>query len=71
MERGVIQMQEIFKFQRLGFYDGGKIRGRFTACGAVPTFYEELREFGVELDLSIFGAEDADLREAAVQARGA
>jgi len=60
MERGVIQMQEIFKFQRQGFYDNGKIRGFFTPCGAVPTFYEELREFGVDLDLSIFGAKDED-----------
>lgn len=60
MERGVIQMQEIFKYQRQGFYDNGKIRGFFTPCGAVPSFYEELREFGVELDLSIFGAQDAD-----------
>lgn len=58
MERGVIQMQEIFKFQRMGFYDNGKIRGQFMPCGYVPTFYEELREFGVDLDLSIFG--DAD-----------
>lgn len=69
MERGVIQMQEIFKFQRNGFYDNGKIRGHFTACGAVPTFYEELREFGVDLDLSIFGDPQADARDAAGHAR--
>ena len=61
MERGVIQMQEIFKFQRLGFYDNGKIRGNFVPCGYIPTFYEELRGFGVDLDLSIFG--DAALKE--------
>lgn len=63
MERGVIQMQEIFKFQRLGFYDNGKIRGHFTACNAVPTFYEELREFGIDLDLSIFGDGEPDQRD--------
>jgi pilus assembly protein CpaF len=55
MERGVVQMQEIFRFQRQGFYDNGKVRGSFMPCGYVPTFYEELREFGVDLDLSIFG----------------
>lgn len=60
MERGVIQMQEIYKFQRLGFYENGKIRGHFVPCGCVPSFYEELREFGVELDLSIFGSEETD-----------
>ena len=59
MERGVIQMQEIFRFQRLGFYDNGKVRGEFAPCGYVPTFYEELREFGVDLDLRIFGETSA------------
>jgi pilus assembly protein CpaF len=55
MEQGVIQMQEIFRFQRHGFYDNGKVRGSFMPCGYVPTFYEELRAFGVDLDLTIFG----------------
>ncbi|MFZ6754774.1 ATPase, T2SS/T4P/T4SS family [Undibacterium sp. Dicai25W] len=58
MERGVIQMQEIFRFQRMGFFDDGKVRGQFMPCGYVPTFYEELRDQGVDLDLSIFGADE-------------
>lgn len=61
MERGVIQMQEIFRFQRLGFFDDGKVRGQFMPCGYVPTFYEELREQGVDLDLSIFGADNEEM----------
>ncbi len=60
MERGVIQMQEIFKFQRLGFHDDNKIRGHFMPCGYVPSFYEELKEFGVDLDLSIFGESSSE-----------
>ncbi|MES2320134.1 MAG: ATPase, T2SS/T4P/T4SS family [Pseudomonadota bacterium] len=60
MERGVIQMQEIYRFQRLGFYENGKIRGHFMPCGCVPTFYEELRAFGVDLDLSVFGTPAQD-----------
>ncbi len=60
MERGVIQMQEIYRFQRLGFYENGKIRGQFVPCGNVPTFYEELRGFGLELDLSVFGVPRKD-----------
>jgi pilus assembly protein CpaF len=55
MERGVIQMQEIFRFQRRGFYDNGKIRGDFVPSGYVPTFYEELRDYGIDVDLGIFG----------------
>ena len=54
MERGMIQMQEIFRFQRLGFNENGKVRGYFTPCGYVPTFYEELRSYGVDPDFSIF-----------------
>lgn len=60
MERGVIQMQEIFKFQRNGFDDNGKVRGHFMPCGYVPAFYEELREIGVEVDLSIFGNKEME-----------
>lgn len=58
MERGVIQMQEIFRFQRTGFEANGKTRGHFMPCGYVPSFYEELRAQGVEIDLSIFGANE-------------
>jgi len=61
MERGVIQMQEIFRFQRMGFFEDGKVRGQFMPCGYVPTFYEELRDQGVDLDLSIFGADESEM----------
>lgn len=61
MERGVIQMQEIFKFQRLGFHEDKTIRGHFMPCGYVPSFYEELKEFGIDLDLSIFGENSTEL----------
>jgi pilus assembly protein CpaF len=54
MERGVIQMQEIFRFQRTGFQENGKIQGYFTGCGSVPTFYEELRRLGIQVDLDTF-----------------
>jgi pilus assembly protein CpaF len=55
MEGGVIQMQEIFRFHRSGFYEDGRVRGQFQASGYVPTFYEDLREQGVPVDLSLFG----------------
>ena len=58
MEGGVIQMQEIFRFQRQGFYDDGKVRGQFMPSGYVPTFYESLREQGVPVDMSLFGHTD-------------
>jgi pilus assembly protein CpaF len=54
MEQGVIQMQEIFRFQRTGFQENGKIQGYFTGCGSIPTFYEELRRLGIKVNLATF-----------------
>jgi pilus assembly protein CpaF len=54
MEQGVIQMQEIFRFQRTGFQENGKVQGYFTGCNNVPTFYEELRRLGLQVNLATF-----------------
>ncbi len=59
MESGKIQLQEIFKFVNQGYGAGGhgganKVQGYFTACDMVPSFYEELRAIGTDLDMSIF-----------------
>ncbi len=54
VENGTIQQQDVFRFQRTGFGADGKIEGYFTGCGYVPTFYEELRKVGVDVDVSIF-----------------
>jgi len=55
IESGTIQTQDIFTFQaRDQGGPGGKVRGTFSATGAVPEFYEELANRGVSLDLNIF-----------------
>ena len=55
IESGTIQTQDIFTFKaRDQGGPGGKVRGEFSATGAVPEFYEELAERGVNVDLSIF-----------------
>jgi pilus assembly protein CpaF len=54
MENGRLQMQEIFRFDHGGYGADGKVRGRFVGCDLVPSFYEELSEQGVALDLDIF-----------------
>ncbi|MEY3639059.1 MAG: hypothetical protein RIR68_2192 [Pseudomonadota bacterium] len=58
IESGKIQIQELFKFVPLGYLneDGktGKVRGYFTGCDMVPTFYDELRSSGSVLDVGIF-----------------
>jgi len=55
MESGKIQLQEIFRFHSQGYTgEQGKVRGLFTGCDMVPTFYEELRATGQDLDMGIF-----------------
>lgn len=54
MENGTIQLVDIFRYQQTGFDSEGKVVGHYMATGAVPTFYEELRLRGVDVDMSIF-----------------
>jgi pilus assembly protein CpaF len=54
MENGKIQLQELFRYEARGFGPDGKVVGDFMGCDAVPTFFDELREQGVEFDLSLF-----------------
>jgi pilus assembly protein CpaF len=55
MESGKIQIQELFRFHNLGYGpDNGKVRGLFTGCDMVPTFYEELRATGNEMNMAVF-----------------
>jgi pilus assembly protein CpaF len=46
MERDVIQMQEIFKFIRMGTATDGQVRGEFRATGLRPSFMQELQVRG-------------------------
>ncbi|MFC5475463.1 ATPase, T2SS/T4P/T4SS family [Paraherbaspirillum soli] len=55
MESGKIQIQELFKFVNQGYTGpNNKVSGYFTACDLVPSFYEELRATGIDLDMAIF-----------------
>ncbi len=54
MESGVIQMQDIFRFEQDGYDEEGKLQGRFVATGQIPEFYEQMRKRGLDVDLSVF-----------------
>ena len=54
VESGVVQMQDIFKFQQKGFDAEGRVAGEFQTTGRIPEFYEELRSRGLKVDMSIF-----------------
>ena len=47
-------MQDIFVFEQTGVTSEGKIVGRFTPTGSVPTFLEEMRSKGVVVDQGLF-----------------
>ena len=55
MENGRVQLQELFRFDQRGFGEDAKVQGEFIGCNAIPSFYDELREQGADVDLSLFG----------------
>jgi pilus assembly protein CpaF len=59
LENGRIQLQELFRFDRLGVGADGRVAGRFVGCDAIPAFYDALREQGAAVDLSLFDREAA------------
>ncbi len=54
VESGIVSMQDIFRYQQEGFDDKGRVKGHFEATGAIPHFYEEMRQRGLPVDMSIF-----------------
>jgi pilus assembly protein CpaF len=54
-----VQLQDVFYFKQDGFTVEGKVRGRHVPTGYIPRFYDELRQRGVQADLSIFRGEEA------------
>lgn len=58
IDQGVVQLGEIFKFKQSGRDKDGKVKGDFIATGLIPRVYEELRESGVPVDVSIFDTKE-------------
>ncbi|MCB9963197.1 MAG: CpaF family protein [Hyphomonas sp.] len=54
MEGAVIQLQEIFKFERTGTDDNGKVVGKFVATGLRPKFLDEMERRGVHMPQGLF-----------------
>jgi pilus assembly protein CpaF len=54
MERDILQMQDIFKFIRMGTSSDGQVRGEFHATGLRPKFMEELQVKGFSFPNDFF-----------------
>lgn len=54
MEENVVNMQEIFGFEKKSVDSKGNIVGEFHATGIRPLMLKRFREYGVEIDENIF-----------------
>ena len=54
MEGDIITMQDLFVYRQDGWTPDGKMTGRYVPTGSVPTFMDEIRRAGLDLDISIF-----------------
>src|SRR5258708_7481865 len=51
---GRIDVRDVFRFERLGVTDAGKVQGRFRSSGEKPLVLERLRVSGIEVPPAIF-----------------
>ena len=54
LESDQITMQDIFAFEQRGLDVRGRVLGRMVPTGSVPTFVEEMKTRGIQIDHSIF-----------------
>ena len=72
IESGRIQSHELFRFDQSAV-DQGRVLGRHVATGAIPEFFEDLRQRGLHppLDLFCAGTDDGSGAVAGTAAAGA
>jgi pilus assembly protein CpaF len=49
-----IDLKNIFSFKQEGLDEEGKVLGKFTATGYVPSFYDDMLARGVKISKDIF-----------------
>ena len=54
VENDLVEMQDIFEFERIGISPRGKVLGRFRGTGARPICLDRLKAYGIHLSPSIF-----------------
>ncbi|MBM4155743.1 MAG: FHA domain-containing protein [Lentisphaerae bacterium] len=54
LESDQITMQDIFTFEQRGLDVRGRVLGRMVPTGSVPTFVEEMKTRGIQIDHTIF-----------------
>ena len=59
MEGDIITMSELFRFDRKGLDDDGKVIGELRPTGIIPSFHRDLKRRGIDLPIELFGLEHA------------
>ena len=54
MEGEIITMQDLFVFHQDGWTADGKIAGRYVPTGSIPTFMDDIKRAGLDLDIAMF-----------------
>lgn len=54
MEGAVVQLQEIFRFERTGTSPEGRVEGQFVATGLRPKFLDEMERRGIFMPAGMF-----------------
>ena len=54
MESGVIQLQDLFRFKRIGTDQNGKVKGEYQATGVLPSFYNDFMDIGKPMSIELF-----------------
>ena len=62
MEGPMVTMQDLFLYERQGYDEQGKVRGRFKPTGIRPKFAEKLFGAGIRLPLDMFTQEPSVVR---------
>jgi pilus assembly protein CpaF len=55
MEGEIITMSELFRFERSGVDEDGRVLGELRPTGIVPSFHRDLERRGIELPIELFG----------------
>ena len=59
VEGEIVQMQEIFRFRRMGLAPDGKVIGQFEATGVRPRFADRLELAGIEVPPRLFFGDES------------
>jgi pilus assembly protein CpaF len=59
MEGDIITMSELFRFDREGLDEDGKVIGELRPTGIVPSFQRDLKRRGIDLPIELFGLDHA------------